>query len=567
MDEDTRWGDEYSPLVTTGLTEPITVEETPWELKPSGAIYSCGDSSYHGTYRFQIDTAGERLRFQQNKWNGGQVSWSTYAFVELENFPPESGLRFITTLPDETAYEGPGCGEDPVAIRASVSSFTTTFTGEYSKPLAVNSSTVKSGFYIEYPTSSGTTRTALTVGQSYKVYIDPDVLVTPPQDLTVIFPKTLDDPILPAITAWGKNPKLVNGTPWDGDGGNKWNWQVEILDPDLTQVLASQTYLEDADNLNPTLFFNYTQYDLDPAGDYRIRVTASNNFSATAVVTSPPKPEKPFLWTPDPAYDSGTSFYMYWAKPEYIEGVTEEIRVKVGENGEYMDKVAYTSSTGESIVQRESLSYNNKTRGVMAPVVITNTYDGGVVVSDTEYITIPPGNFSVTETWSADNSTLTISVAPTTDGYEALEGFLIAARYNNSGEPFAQVVGGRELAIDNTDPKIGKYIYLVVKPIVGGVPLNMNSIFRVVTVKPVAIGIYKTCDGDKNIVEMVEKKGDLIKRGKQMLIIKSFDVEFYVDGELYATQKTCEGHQVVLPEDPPATEAGDFAYWVEVTED
>lgn len=85
------------------------------------------------------------------------------------------------------------------------------------------------------------------------------------------------------------------------------------------------------------------------------------------------------------------------------------------------------------------------------------------------------------------------------------------------------------------------------------------------------IGIVKTCDGERNIIDIVEYKNGKVserfKSGQRVVKIGTVNVNFYVDGELYLTKKVCSGQPMEQPDDPELPEGCELMYWAEEVPD
>lgn len=166
---------------------------------------------------------------------------------------------------------------------------------------------------------------------------------------------------------------------------------------------------------------------------------------------------------------------------------------------------------------------------------------------------------NVTIAWNDTRSTLTL-----TGSASGASGVRIYAGYGPNDYNYR---ADNQLVISDFNHKDHQFLYIRVVAFDGsGKELAGGEFFTAIQLKHPILGLVKTCDGDKNIIDFVEKRSgkaiERFKSGKRVVKIGTFNVTFYDGDTLIESVKVCEGG-TVAPPTPPEKSDAKFAYWVE----
>lgn len=171
---------------------------------------------------------------------------------------------------------------------------------------------------------------------------------------------------------------------------------------------------------------------------------------------------------------------------------------------------------------------------------------------------------TITVTWDDLRRSLTIDAKAV-----GASSCLIQAGYGPNTYLFS---GKNTLTVTDIPHTTEKFLYIrAVGLNSDGTELVAGELLTAVSIKHPILGIVRTCDGDKNIIDFVEKKNGVVtprfKDGKRVVRISTFDVNFYDGDELYTSQVVCAKQPMKKPEDPTGEGDCQFAFWKYETPD
>lgn len=181
----------------------------------------------------------------------------------------------------------------------------------------------------------------------------------------------------------------------------------------------------------------------------------------------------------------------------------------------------------------------------------------------TKVVYSPVGEIDVDVEWASDNRSVTFT--PTSQNVSI---WSFKAGTQLEGSDLGSINNVTSFTLTNLPYGMNQTIYLTVIPVVGGIPQEQYAAHETYLVKTPVLGLVKTCDGSKSIVDIVEKKanGTVTERwqgGKRVLETQAWDVKFQMpDGTAIKEDRVCNGAQVTLPMPPVGPDPDcTFAYW------
>lgn len=163
---------------------------------------------------------------------------------------------------------------------------------------------------------------------------------------------------------------------------------------------------------------------------------------------------------------------------------------------------------------------------------------------------------TLTPTWNDQHTTLTLTAQA--EGADRVK--IYAGYYPN----LYQFEGEDELVLSDLPHDEHRFLYVRAVGLVGDFEQTEGEYLGTLPILHPVLGIVKTCDGDRNIVDFVEKKNGTVKRwiaGQRVVKISTFNVNLFVEGELYQSFKVCGGQPMADPGPAPDKEGCEFAYW------
>lgn len=339
----------------------------------------------------------------------------------------------------------------------------------------------------------------------FKYELSRDYTISPPQNLQVTFPQTLDGVIDARILQWSDNPWGIG----PGSMAGYWDWRVELLDRN-GNVVTTRDYEWGS------VVIQHAQADLSKAlhnSVYRIRVTAQNEYKRTVSVTSPEiplGPPTPIIQDVEVGPDDmgmGMMCRIWWLTPRSAVGV---------QTREYFYIPGYYEKAWP-------MGYDNGGLGGQYNTMITD-------------INIPPGTeFEAVIEFENDYGTSKAvwkAVAPAAtptisiDWDERRKCALIGATSSGSSITYDMTAGytihdsslgetksGSSLSVCDLEHGDGQILYVTATPKIGDEPQPGAMGQYTVKIPNPILGIAKTCDNTANIIDIVEsKEGEVTKR-------------------------------------------------------
>lgn len=369
--------------------------------------------------------------------------------------------------------------------------------------------------------------------------LDENYTITPPQNLQVTFTAT-DANISNAgfyiygtIDSWSTNPNIngeVISYP-DGTIHNNWNWKIEFLNSNgFVEYTATTT--SDASALN--VMFNVPYSSLTYNADYRVRMTASNSLQATTsvmspVMTTPPADPVVRRVTPRQREDGDFDIVIDYAVP--VMGGTYETTLSILSTTintltgagvpKEITRIQHGASVTGTYVWEKVISEG---RGGCISFHLAST--SGKVSAPYKYdlspVLVTPAKAELT--WSDDRTELKITpkLGPTIS-YSGSHStfFQVTVELESRGSRVklydSSIGNGSSVTLKNLSYQPNDILYIKVTPRIElrsacysyiGSHLTYNDLTYYATVPLTApvLGVVKTCDETKNIVDIVEAK-------------------------------------------------------------
>lgn len=333
----------------------------------------------------------------------------------------------------------------------------------------------------------------------FDVELGNNFTITPPQNLQVTFPSDPTGEINASIDAWSLNPN-ISGTPFvpidenDELLYNNWNWRVELLDSLENVVSANELTMDN--NLSQALTANVTS--LQPNTEYRMRVTVSNEYQATATVTSPiiySKPAAPIIRRVTFTKESNGTYtaHIEWAKPR---GGTFDETIKI--NGTAIaDVVGGASTTG-------TYDITGLQPGVPTAITISSTSTSGQ--SQTAETIYPPANIpTISAEWNDVRRCVNISAQS-----DNISSFNMTAGYMRGDDSLANETDVDTISLCDLEHGNNEVVYVSATPTVPNHIYTDRTAYSTIPIPNPILGVSNDCSEMLNVVDIVESKNGIL---------------------------------------------------------
>lgn len=335
-----------------------------------------------------------------------------------------------------------------------------------------------------------------------------DFTITPPQNLQVTFPSSLDGEINASISSWSANPNIGGAIQ---PNGNQWNWKVELITSN-GDILSTRTFI----NNDLTAILTADTSKASPNQAYTLRVTVCNEYQATTSVTSPtiktpPLPPIIRRITFSPIVDDKVDMTIDWAKPRSSGQFDERVQLTIpnyANNLELSNTSGGASTTGSTVI--EDLPVATRLQ-----IILTNTSSAGQ--GETTKIVYTPSNVpKITATWNDIRTCATINAEATN-----VSEFALTAGYTRDGG--LGEVTGTDLQVCNLEHNGSEVLYASAIPKVGDKLYVESTGVATLPIPHPILGLAKTCDETLNLVDIVECKNGVVtprwQTGKRVKVV------------------------------------------------